>query len=100
MKKKELLTKQFQITVNDFRQLLTYDEALHLLGTFSYLTILILLIEQFLTLPCISVLRLAELFICRHIEMILTLDKQSLNKQLLPKYLSLILQILSTTKNK
>ncbi|CAF1042751.1 unnamed protein product [Rotaria sordida] len=95
-----ILAKQFRTIVNDFRQLLIHDETVHCLDKFSYLTILILLIEQFLILPRISVLGLAELFICRHIEMMSTLDEQSLNKQLLPKYLSLILQILSTTKNK
>ncbi|CAF4728355.1 unnamed protein product, partial [Rotaria sp. Silwood2] len=60
--------------------------------------LLVLLIEQFLTLPYISVLRLAELIVCRRIEMMLTLDEQTLNKQLLPKYLPSILQILSTSK--
>ncbi|CAF1318201.1 unnamed protein product, partial [Rotaria sordida] len=61
--------------------------------------LLVLLIEQFLTLPYISILRLAELIVCRRIEMMLTLDEQTLNKQLLPKYLPAILQILSTSKN-
>ncbi|CAF5015664.1 unnamed protein product [Rotaria sp. Silwood1] len=37
------------------------------------------------------VLRLAQLIIYDRIEMMLTLDQQTLNKQLLPKYLPLIL---------
>ncbi|CAF4671838.1 unnamed protein product [Rotaria sp. Silwood2] len=52
---------------------------------------LVLLIEQFLSLPYISVLRLADLIVYDRIEMMLTLDQQTLNKQLLPKYLPLIL---------
>ena len=61
--------------------------------------LLVLLIEQFLTLPYLSILRLAELIVCRRIEMILTLDEQTLNKQLLPKHLPLILQVLSSPKD-
>jgi len=61
--------------------------------------LLVLLIEQFLTLPYLSVLRLAELIVCRRIEMMLTLDEQTLNNQLMPKYLPLILQTLSTSQN-
>ncbi|CAF5044394.1 unnamed protein product, partial [Rotaria sp. Silwood1] len=37
------------------------------------------------------VLRLAELIVYDRIEMMLALDQQTLNKQLLPKYLPLIL---------
>ncbi len=61
--------------------------------------LLVLLIEQFLTLPYLSVLRLAELIVCRRIEMMLTLDEQILNNQLMPKNLPLILQALSTSQN-
>lgn len=61
--------------------------------------LLVLLIEQFLTLPYMTILRLAELIVCRRIEMMLTLDEQTLSKQLLPKHLPLILQTLSTTKD-
>jgi len=61
--------------------------------------LLVLLIEQFLTLPYLSVLRLAELIVCRRIEMMLTLDEQTLNNQLMPKYLPLILQTLSSSQN-
>ncbi|CAF0768221.1 unnamed protein product [Rotaria sp. Silwood1] len=53
--------------------------------------VLVLLIEQFLPLAYISVLRLAELIVYDRIETMLTLDQQTLNKQLLPKYLLLIL---------
>ncbi|CAF1497523.1 unnamed protein product [Rotaria sp. Silwood1] len=53
--------------------------------------VLVLLIEQFLPLPYISVLRLVELIVYDRIEMMLTLDQQTLNKQLLPEYLPLIL---------
>ncbi|CAM2712576.1 unnamed protein product [Rotaria socialis] len=61
--------------------------------------LLVLLIEQFLTLPYITVLRLAELIVCRRIEMMLTFDEQTLNKQLLPKYLPLILGTLSSSSS-
>ncbi|CAF3675975.1 unnamed protein product, partial [Rotaria sp. Silwood1] len=44
--------------------------------------VLVLLIEQFLPLPYISVLRLVELIVYDRIEMMLTLDQQTLNKQL------------------
>jgi hypothetical protein len=60
--------------------------------------LLVLLIEQFLTLPYLSVLRLAELIVCRRIEMMLTLDEEIVNNQLMPKYLPLILQILSSSQ--
>jgi hypothetical protein len=60
--------------------------------------LLVLLIEQFLTLPYITVLRLAELIVCRRIEMMLTIDEQTLTNQLMPKYLPLILQILSSSQ--
>ncbi|CAF4632964.1 unnamed protein product [Rotaria sp. Silwood2] len=40
----------------------------------------ILLIEQCLSLPYISVLHLAELIVYDHIEMMLTLDQQALSK--------------------
>ncbi|CAF2597611.1 unnamed protein product [Rotaria sp. Silwood2] len=53
--------------------------------------VLVLLIEQFLPLQYISVLRLTELIVYDRIETMLTLDQQTLNKQLLPKYLPLIL---------
>ncbi|CAF5089036.1 unnamed protein product, partial [Rotaria sp. Silwood1] len=46
-------------------------------------------IEQFLPLLYISVIHLAELIVYDRIEMMLTLDQQTLNKQLLPKYLPL-----------
>ncbi|CAF3598174.1 unnamed protein product [Adineta steineri] len=64
--------------------------------------LLVLLIEQFLTLPYISVLRLTELIVCRRIEMMLTLDEQILHNQLMPRNLPLILQALtlSQTNNK
>lgn len=61
--------------------------------------LLVLLIEQFLTLPYITVLRVAELIICRRIEMMLTMDEQMLTNQLVPKYLPAILQILSSSQN-
>jgi hypothetical protein len=61
--------------------------------------LLVLLIEQFLTLPYISILRLAELIVCRRIEMMLTLDEQILNEQLMPKYLPLILQALTPSNH-
>lgn len=62
--------------------------------------LLVLLIEQFLTLPYLSILRLAELIVCRRIEMMLTLDEQTLTSQLMPKYLPIILQTLSlSTQN-
>ncbi|CAF1277551.1 unnamed protein product [Adineta ricciae] len=61
--------------------------------------LLVLLIEQFLTLPYISVLRLAELIVCRRIEMMLTFDEQTLNRQLIPKNLPLILQALVPPQN-
>ncbi|CAF1423299.1 unnamed protein product, partial [Rotaria sp. Silwood1] len=48
-----------------------------------------LLIEQLLTL-----LSFIELIICRRIKIMLTLDEQILNKQLIPKYLPLILLII------
>ena len=57
--------------------------------------LLVLLIEQFLTLPYLSVLRPAELLVCRRIEMMLTLDDQILSDQLTPKYVPMILQALS-----
>ncbi|CAF5036004.1 unnamed protein product [Rotaria sp. Silwood1] len=44
--------------------------------------LLVLLIEQFLPLPYTSILRLAELIVYDCIEMMLTLDQQTLNKQL------------------
>ena len=59
--------------------------------------LLVLLIEQFLTLPYPSILRHAELIICRRIEMMLTLDEPTLTNQLMPKYLPLILQNLSSS---
>ncbi|CAF1490758.1 unnamed protein product [Rotaria sp. Silwood1] len=59
------------------------SEGMHLDGSGL---LLVLLIEQFLPLPYISVLRLAELIVYDRIETILTLDPQTLNKQLLPKY--------------
>lgn len=61
--------------------------------------LLVLLIEQFLTLPYLAVLRLAELIICRRIEIMLTFDEQTLAQQLMPKYLPSIVQALSTTQN-
>ncbi|CAF5062571.1 unnamed protein product, partial [Rotaria sp. Silwood1] len=42
--------------------------------------LLVLLVEQFLPLPYTSVLRLAELIVYDCIEMMLTLDQQTLNK--------------------
>ncbi|CAF1443656.1 unnamed protein product [Rotaria sordida] len=44
-----------------------------------YVLLLILFIEQFVTLPYITALRLIELIVCRRIEMMLTLDEQILN---------------------
>ncbi|CAF1481688.1 unnamed protein product [Rotaria sordida] len=41
--------------------------------------LLILFIEQFVTLPYITALRLIELIVCRRIEMMLTLDEQILH---------------------
>ena len=61
--------------------------------------LLVLLIEQFLTLPYLAVLRLAELIICRRIEIMLTFDEETLAQQLMPKYLPSIVQALSTTQN-
>lgn len=52
--------------------------------------LLILLIEQFLTLPYAAILRLAELIICRRIQMMSTLDENVLKDQLMPKYLPLL----------
>lgn len=57
--------------------------------------LLVLLIEQFLTLPYLAILRLAELIICRRIEMMLTFDENILIQQLMPKHLPSILQNLS-----
>ena len=61
--------------------------------------LLVLLIEQFLTLPYLSVLRPAELLVCRRIEMMLTLDEQILSDQLTPKYVPMILRALSPSFN-
>jgi hypothetical protein len=61
--------------------------------------LLVLLIEQFLALPYLSILRLAELIVCRRIEMMLTFDEQTLTNQLMPKYLPLIVQTLATSQN-
>ncbi|CAF1451295.1 unnamed protein product [Rotaria sordida] len=44
-----------------------------------YVLLLILFIEQFVTLPYITALRLIELIVCRRIEMMLTLDEQILH---------------------
>lgn len=60
--------------------------------------LLVLLIEQFLTLPYLSILRHAELIVCRRIERMLTLDEQTLTNQLMPKYLPVIVQTLSGTQ--
>lgn len=60
--------------------------------------LLVLLIEQFLTLPYLAILRHAELIVCRRIEMMLTLDEQTLTNQLMPKYLPVILQTFSSTQ--
>ncbi|CAF1396076.1 unnamed protein product [Rotaria sordida] len=48
----------------------------------------------------IFVLPVVESIVCLHIEKMVGLEEQSLNSQLVPKYLPLILQILLTTKNK
>ncbi|CAF4610323.1 unnamed protein product [Rotaria sp. Silwood2] len=61
--------------------------------------VLVLLIEQFIQLSYISVLHLAELIVYDRIEIMLILDQQTLNKQLLSKYLPLALQILSIIKS-
>ena len=53
--------------------------------------LLVLFIEQSLPLSYISVLHFAELIIYDCIETMLTLDQQTLNQQLLPEYLPLIL---------
>ncbi|CAF0772812.1 unnamed protein product [Didymodactylos carnosus] len=63
--------------------------------------LLLLLIEHFLQLPYMTIIRLAETIICQRIEMMLTIDIRDLEKQLLPKHLPLILKLLSIKeKNK
>jgi hypothetical protein len=60
--------------------------------------LLVLLIEQFFTLPYPSVLRLAELIVCRRIEKMLTLNEDILTEQLMPKYLPLLTQAYSSVQ--
>ncbi|CAF0989463.1 unnamed protein product [Didymodactylos carnosus] len=63
--------------------------------------LLLLLIENFLQLPYMTIIRLAETIICRRIEMMLTIDVNNLEKQLMPKNLPIILKLLSMKeKNK